>query len=360
MLNTFSALILFISSLTGTGGMGADYGHNCNTRTIQAADAALDIIDGGMDMVQNGITLENTTQVVSGLISFGDLGGSKCFTEGTQIVVGAIYDENDVFVQYVTVNIEDINVGDFVYSYDTITGTTELKEVTDVFVRESDHINYLTIIDEEGREQIIETTDSHPFWVVTDEPDLDRAARSLVNENGVWLYHDNIGPTENGFWVEAKDLQVGDVFIGANGELSTLVDFERVVFPEGINVYNFTVEGNHNYFVLAQVGDYGQTSVLVHNGKYSDGFKHALSPEHIKWALKDKKGMGTGINPKTGKPNDHLTEVRNALKGVINNLKKVKKKLGFSNLKPAERIVLEKDLNTLSKMRERVKRILGE
>ena len=70
--------------------------------------------------------------------------------------------------------------------------------------------------------------------------------------------------------------------------------------------------------------------------------------------------MGTGINPKTGKPNDHLTEVRNALKGVINNLKKVKKKLGFSNLKPAERIVLEKDLNTLSKMRERVKRILGE
>jgi len=44
----------------------------------------------------------------------------------------------------------------------------------------------------------------HPFWVVTDEPDLERAARGLVDENGVWLYHENIGPTENGFWVEAS------------------------------------------------------------------------------------------------------------------------------------------------------------
>jgi len=50
-----------------------------------------------------------------------------------------------------------------------------------------------------GNEQVLEVTDAHPFWVVTDEPDLERAARSLVDENGVWLYHANIGPTENGF-----------------------------------------------------------------------------------------------------------------------------------------------------------------
>ena len=41
-----------------------------------------------------------------------------CFTEGTQIVVGTEYDDDGVFVQYVTVNIEDIKVGDLVYSYD--------------------------------------------------------------------------------------------------------------------------------------------------------------------------------------------------------------------------------------------------
>ena len=107
-------------------------------------------------------------------------------------------------------------VGDGVYSYDTLTGTVEQKEVTAVFVRESDHINYLTILDEQGCEQVIETTDSHPFWVITDEPDLERAARSVVDENGVWLYHENVGPTEHGYWVEAKDLREGDVFVSAN------------------------------------------------------------------------------------------------------------------------------------------------
>jgi len=60
-------------------------------------------------------------------------------------------------------NIEDIQVGDFVYSYDTITGTFELKEVAAVFSLVSDHINYITIVDENGNEQVIETTDGHPF-----------------------------------------------------------------------------------------------------------------------------------------------------------------------------------------------------
>jgi len=69
------------------------------------------------------------------------------------------------------------------------TGEVSLKAVTDVFVRTVDHLNYLTVIDEHGNEQVIETTDSHPFWVVTDDPDLERAARGTVDENGVILYH---------------------------------------------------------------------------------------------------------------------------------------------------------------------------
>ena len=189
----------------------------------------------------------------------------NCFTAGTQVVVGVEYDANDVFIQYVTVNIEDIKVGDLVYSYDTITGEVSLKEVTDVIVRETDHINYLTIEDEHGNEQVIAVTDAHPFWVVTDEPDLERAARSMVDENGVILYHENLEPGLNGFWVEAKDLREGDVVLGANGELSTVMALERVEFPDGITVYNFTVDGNHNYFVLAETDEFGQTCILVHN-----------------------------------------------------------------------------------------------
>jgi len=140
----------------------------------------------------------------------------------------------------------------------------ELKEVTAVFVREIDHINYLTVIDESGEEQVLAATDSHPFWVVTDDPDLERAASGYADG----MYHENIDPGLNGFWVEAKDLREGDVFIGANGEWSVFLSANRVEFPDGVTVYNFTVDGNHNYFVLAQDDSFGQTCVLVHNAEY--------------------------------------------------------------------------------------------
>jgi hypothetical protein len=135
------------------------------------------------------------------------------------------------------------------------------QEVTAVFVREIDHINYLTIVDETGNEQVIEVTDGHPFWVVTDDPDFSRAASN--DSDG--LYHGDLEPGLNGYWVEARDLREGDVFIGANGELSTFVSSKRVEFPDGITVYNFTVDGNHDYFVIAQTDEFGQTCVLVHN-----------------------------------------------------------------------------------------------
>jgi len=231
--------------------------------SVSIWEATYDYGNNDVEIV-TGYYIKDPGGTVSWVSNYNDV---NCFTAGTQIVVGAEYDENDVFVQYITKNIEDIEVGDLVYSYDTITGTVELKEVTAVFVREADHINYLTIEDENGNIQTLEVTDVHPFWVVTDEPDLERAARGLVDENGVWLYHENIGPTDNGFWVEAKDLREGDVFLGANGELSTVVSNERVEFPEGVTVYNFTVDGNHNYFVIAQGDESGQTCVLVHNAE---------------------------------------------------------------------------------------------
>ena len=202
----------------------------------------------------------------------------KCFTAGTQIVVGVEFDTDGVFVQYVTVNIEDIQVGDLVYSYDTATGEVSLREVTDTFVRSSDHINYLTILDEQGHEQVIETTDGHPFWVVTDEPDLDRAAREVVLENGTLIYHENIDSGLCGFWVEAKDLKPGDIFLGVNGELSVLVVSSRVEFDENIAVYNLRIDGNHNYFIIAKGNEYGQACILVHNGNgfYTVEFENGM------------------------------------------------------------------------------------
>ncbi|GHT32348.1 hypothetical protein FACS1894214_4190 [Planctomycetales bacterium] len=105
-------------------------------------------------------------------------------------------------------------------------------------------------VDENGGEQVIETTDNYPVWVATDSPDLSRAAQEVVVENGTTLIHENLAVTEHGYYVEAKDLQIGDVFIGANGELTTLTGTERVEYQNGITVYNFTVADNHNYFVI--------------------------------------------------------------------------------------------------------------
>jgi hypothetical protein len=102
--------------------------------------------------------------------------------------------------------------------------------------------------DENGNEQVIETTDSHPFWV--------------VSESG-------------SRYVDAKDLQVGNIFIGANGELTTLTVTNRVGYPDGITVYNFTVADNHNYFVVASLEAYenGASVVLVHNADYHSSIK---------------------------------------------------------------------------------------
>jgi len=233
-------------------------------------------------------------------------GLTGCFTEGTQVVVGMEYDPDGNFVSYVTMNIENIQVGDLVYSYNTLTGETELCAVTSTLAKTSDHINYLTIIDENGNEQVIESTDVHPFWVVTDEPDLSRAARSIVDENGLLIYHENLEAGQNGFWVEAKDLHVGDIFLGANGESSTLTNIVRVEQEGGIGIFNFTVEGNHNYFILAKDFEFGQSCVLVHNALLC---RNARSPESLSRLARKAaeaelpKPNGLGIHGVSASPN---------------------------------------------------------
>jgi hypothetical protein len=216
----------------------------------------------------------------------------------------ADYRSEDCEVFYVTTNIENIKVGDYVLAQDVETGEVSLKEVTDTFVRTSDHIRYLTTIDEEGDEQVIETTDSHPVWVVTDSPDLSKAAQDVVVENGTTLIHENLAVTEHGYYVEAKDLRIGDVFIGANGELTTLTGTEWVEYPDSITVYNFTVADNHNYFIIGSLEAYenGASVVLVHNADYHGNSRQSLVPTTL-YGRFDENGhflkWGISQNPDT-------------------------------------------------------------
>lgn len=135
-----------------------------------------------------------------------------CFTAGTPIaVVGG------------SKSIENIQVGDYVESYNFAKNQVESKLVTNVFKKQSK-----TLVKLKVNNEIIETTAEHPFYV------------------------DKIG------WVEARNLSLGDKVKTHNGKFATIDSKEINNLDLPINVYNFEVEGNHNYFV-------GNSGVLVHN-----------------------------------------------------------------------------------------------
>ncbi len=149
--------------------------------------------------------------VVSGIIK-----PVACFAAGTPVLVGYV----NGTAQYQTV--ENINVGDYVYSYNEESGSIEQNIVSEVFVHEVNELVELTIND-----SVIPTTANHPFY------SADRCG-----------------------WVEAGNLCVGEKVLSANGE--AIVAYKNVIEIGPVNVYNFTVDNAHTYFV-------GEASVCVHN-----------------------------------------------------------------------------------------------
>lgn len=140
--------------------------------------------------------------------------GCNCFVAGTKVLT----DEGEK-------NIEDIEVGDMVLAKDENDpdGQTAYKEVTNLFRNQRDDIIKLHV-----GEQVIETTDNHPFWV------------------------------EGKGWVFADELQIGDKLQKADGSNLTIDKVEFVKLDEPVTVYNFTVEDYHTYYVT----DIG---IWVHN-----------------------------------------------------------------------------------------------
>ena len=132
--------------------------------------------------------------------------------------------DTEVYTSEGLVCIEDVEVGDEVWAYNPETGEKELKEVLNVWVKETDEILHVSTADGET----IDTTTNHPFYV------------------------DGRG------WVAAGDLEIGDTFVTADGDEVEVTDVEIEKLAEPITVYNLEVEDYHTYFV----GEYG---VLVHN-----------------------------------------------------------------------------------------------
>ncbi|MCI8309421.1 MAG: hypothetical protein HFJ45_04350 [Clostridia bacterium] len=136
-----------------------------------------------------------------------------CFVQGTQVITPDGY-----------VSIENLKVGDYVYSRNEETNQIETKKVLQTFESDykSDTLKIYT------KDSSVEATLNHKFY------------------------------EKNKEWIEAEKLEVGNILINNSNEELEIVKIDRVKSIGTIKVYNLEVEDNHNYFV-------GFDCVLVHN-----------------------------------------------------------------------------------------------
>jgi len=141
----------------------------------------------------------------------------------------------------VTSNIEDLHVGDTVVTRNQDDPDAPLEEhaVTAISVSPVDHLRLLEIQEPDGTTQTLRTTGEHPFWV------------------------------KDVSWVKAADLVAGQELITPDGRPASVLSSTREEHPEGISVYNLTVDEDHTYFVATAAGD---EAVWVHNESIPPGF----------------------------------------------------------------------------------------
>ncbi|WP_346882347.1 polymorphic toxin-type HINT domain-containing protein [uncultured Algibacter sp.] len=133
-----------------------------------------------------------------------------CFSSGTQVLTKDGYK-----------NIEDVQTGNLVWSYDDKTNDLALKEVTNTFKLDFTQIYKIYIGDE-----VIEATHEHPFFI-------------------------------GGKWLKVDELKVGDSVSLYDGNS---IPIKKIELVEGeFIVYNFEVADYHTYYVSKE-------NVLVHNG----------------------------------------------------------------------------------------------
>lgn len=141
--------------------------------------------------------------------------------------------------------IQTVAAGEKVWAYDVVSSDWRLCRVLQTFERDYDGDSVFITVDGET----IESTFRHPYWVVEgkgldDRPLLDHHA--AIPENA----------TTRGRWVDAGDLQAGDILLLRDGRQMPVTSISTK--PVVQKVYNFEVEELHNYAV-------GNVGILVHN-----------------------------------------------------------------------------------------------
>ena len=160
--------------------------------------------------------------------------GGGCFVAGTPILTDAG-----------TKPIEKIKEGEEVYSWDVRSSTWVLQRVDNTSVH-SYRGDVVTV--HMGGSQI-KTTGNHPFWVVKGIQLESRPSARDVSEK-------DRTAAEGGRWVEARDLQIGDILISrVRGEIP--IDRIETTY-EDATVYNLTVPRLNTYSVQGP-------GIAVHN-----------------------------------------------------------------------------------------------
>ncbi len=90
----------------------------------------------------------------------------------------------------------------------------------------------------------------------------------------------------------------------------------------------------------------------------TDNLKHATDAKHLDAARIEQRGGSVGINPKTGKSWDHLKEVQNAQRGLVNRIQAIKSRLADASLSDTEREALQRELSEASKLLDRTEETL--
>jgi RHS repeat-associated protein len=166
-----------------------------------------------------------------------DPGPALCFVAGTLILT-----------ETGLMPIEQVALGDYVWSRDAASGAEGLREVLDIFVTPDQPTLALEVVDDQGQTEVIEATREHPFAIA------------------------------GAGWAQAQRLAPGDELVTRGGRVSVA----RTTPPSRRDtVYNLEVAGFHTYFV-------GRGEIQVHNSCAQ------LPPEHHLMTNKNKLSKARG------------------------------------------------------------------
>ena len=200
-------------SVAAVGAACITYGVADAIESCTGSNYIKDGVYGGNENAYN--TTETGLQVVAAATTIGagiaDTAVGVCFVAGTSVLTATR-----------KVAIEDIKVGDSVYSEDPKTGQVALKKVVKTFVHESNELVHIKV---DGN--TITSTSEHPYWVV------------------------------NKGWTAAKNLRAGNKLLLESGKVAIIEFVQNEIIEKPVKVYNFEVEDFHTYFV--------GPGVLVHN-----------------------------------------------------------------------------------------------